>query len=87
MQIITIKTEELIFLAVPLIRGIYKGGDDIYGQHVLGVIFSFGGSRDADEDGVSDRIDKCPDTPKGVEVDALGCPIDSDNDGVPDYLD
>jgi len=65
----------------------YKGGDDIYGQHVLGVIFSFGGSRDADGDGVSDRIDKCPDTPKGVAVDALGCPIDSDNDGVPDYLD
>ncbi len=42
---------------------------------------------DADGDGVPDHLDKCPDTPKGVEVDAVGCPIDSDGDGVPDYLD
>ena len=26
-------------------------------------------------------------TPKGVNVDDRGCPIDSDNDNVPDYLD
>ncbi len=32
-------------------------------------------------------MDKCPDTPKGVSVDAAGCPLDSDGDGVPDYLD
>ena len=42
---------------------------------------------DGDGDGVPDHIDECPDTPKGVEVDAVGCPIDSDGDGVPDYLD
>ena len=42
---------------------------------------------DADGDGVPDHLDTCPDTPKGVEVDAEGCPIDSDGDGVPDYLD
>jgi OOP family OmpA-OmpF porin len=42
---------------------------------------------DADGDGVPDHLDECPDTPKGVEVDATGCPIDSDGDGVPDYLD
>jgi OOP family OmpA-OmpF porin len=42
---------------------------------------------DADGDGVPDHLDKCPDTPKGVEVDAVGCPIDSDGDRVPDYLD
>jgi OOP family OmpA-OmpF porin len=42
---------------------------------------------DADGDGVPDHLDECPDTPKGVEVDAVGCPIDSDGDGVPDYLD
>ena len=34
-----------------------------------------------------DYLDKCPGTPKGVAVDATGCPIDSDGDGVPDYLD
>ena len=43
--------------------------------------------RDSDGDGVPDYLDKCPNTPKGVKVDANGCPIDSDGDGVPDDLD
>ena len=43
--------------------------------------------RDKDKDGVWDKLDMCPDTPRGVEVDSVGCPIDSDHDGVPDYLD
>jgi OOP family OmpA-OmpF porin len=30
--------------------------------------------KDSDGDGVPDCIDKCPDTPKGVKVDANGCP-------------
>ena len=42
---------------------------------------------DDDGDGVANHLDKCPDTPKGVKVDAEGCPLDSDGDGVPDYLD
>jgi OOP family OmpA-OmpF porin len=42
---------------------------------------------DSDGDGVYDNLDRCPDTPKGVKVDAQGCPIDSDGDGVYDYLD
>lgn len=42
---------------------------------------------DSDGDGVADSKDKCPGTPKGVKVDAVGCPLDSDGDGVPDYLD
>ena len=29
----------------------------------------------------------CHGTPKGVKVDEKGCPLDSDGDGVPDYLD
>lgn len=29
---------------------------------------------DADKDGVTDDLDKCPDTPAGVAVDASGCP-------------
>jgi outer membrane protein OmpA-like peptidoglycan-associated protein/outer membrane protein W len=32
-------------------------------------------------------IPACPNTPQGVPVDAKGCPLDSDHDGVPDYLD
>ena len=43
--------------------------------------------RDRDRDGVWDKIDMCPDTPRGVQVDSVGCPLDEDHDGVPDYLD
>ncbi len=44
---------------------------------------------DSDGDGVPDGKDQCPDTPAGVEVDAVGCPIgmDSDGDGVLDSSD
>jgi OOP family OmpA-OmpF porin len=55
---------------------------------------------DSDNDGVPDNYDyrndftkapyydKCPtSTPKGVKVDDWGCPLDADQDGVPDYLD
>jgi outer membrane protein OmpA-like peptidoglycan-associated protein len=43
--------------------------------------------RDADNDGVADKNDKCPNTPAGVAVDKTGCPLDKDLDGVPDYRD
>ncbi len=42
---------------------------------------------DSDHDGVKDIEDACPETPDGVKVDARGCPIDDDGDGVPNYLD
>ncbi len=42
---------------------------------------------DSDGDGVPDLMDDCPATPKGVKVNAKGCPLDSDGDGIPDYLD
>ncbi|MBW1711492.1 MAG: VWA domain-containing protein [Deltaproteobacteria bacterium] len=42
---------------------------------------------DSDGDGVTDDLDRCPNTPKEVTVDTKGCPLDSDGDGVPDYLD
>ena len=43
--------------------------------------------RDKDHDGVWDKLDMCPNTPRGVVVDSVGCPLDEDKDGVPDYLD
>jgi OOP family OmpA-OmpF porin len=42
---------------------------------------------DSDGDGVPDVKDRCPNTPRGVKVDASGCPLDSDGDGVPDVKD
>jgi OOP family OmpA-OmpF porin len=42
---------------------------------------------DSDGDGVVDEMDQCPNTPRGITVNARGCPPDSDGDGVPDYLD
>jgi outer membrane protein OmpA-like peptidoglycan-associated protein len=51
-------------------------------------IYAFGGPpRDADLDGVGDRTDRCPDTPRGAVVDPGGCPLDSDQDRVFDGLD
>ena len=67
--------------------GIVKNSNDFFLLHSVGLTFNFGQKSDADGDGIADRLDKCPDTPVGVVVDANGCPIDADGDGVPDYLD
>jgi len=56
-------------------------------EFAIGVNFVFGNRKDADKDGVIDRKDKCPETPFGVFVDRIGCPVDTDGDSVPDYLD
>lgn len=42
---------------------------------------------DSDRDGVFDRLDKCPATPRGSKVDRDGCPVDSDGDRVLDFKD
>ena len=53
-----------------------------------GLTFAIGATpRDTDADGVPDKKDKCPDTPKGAKVDASGCPLDTDGDKVFDGLD
>ncbi len=43
--------------------------------------------KDSDNDGVIDKFDEDPETPEGVRVNSKGVPIDTDYDGVPDYLD
>jgi len=42
---------------------------------------------DEDNDGWPDAMDECPATPLGVVTDSAGCPLDSDDDGIYDYLD
>jgi len=80
------------YLEAAYIRGIKATSKDVTETENIwkvtaGVEFDFGKVKDADMDGVSDKKDKCPDTPTGVAVDANGCPIDTDVDGVADYLD
>jgi OOP family OmpA-OmpF porin len=55
----------------------------------VGVLWAFGGGAPPDEDGdgVPDRRDKCPGTPRGAIVDENGCPLDGDGDGVFDGID
>lgn len=64
-----------------------KSVTDNFWKMTLGIELDFGKVKDADMDGVSDKKDKCPDTPAGVAVDVNGCPVDTDGDGVPDYQD
>ncbi len=63
------------------------GVNDGYLFHMVGLTFNFGTKKDADHDGVADRLDKCDNTPLHVAVDKNGCPLDRDKDGVPDYQD
>ncbi|MBD2769911.1 OmpA family protein [Hymenobacter sp. BT664] len=73
------------------IDNLYGSPDDkLYDRfllHQAGITVALGQTKDTDGDGVSDKKDKCPGTPKGVAVDPNGCPLDKDADGVPDYQD
>ena len=42
---------------------------------------------DSDGDSIVDHIDICAKTPPNTEVDAFGCPVDDDVDGVPNSFD
>ena len=67
-----------------------NANDKLYDRfllHQAGVTIALGKMKDEDGDGVSDKKDKCPATPKGVAVDPNGCPLDKDGDGVADYQD
>ena len=59
----------------------------IDGDYYVDVDFNALENEDSDGDLIIDLEDYCPKTPKGVKVDASGCPLDSDNDGIPDYID
>ena len=55
--------------------GAWAGGGALFGAGMAAAYCWVHGDGDADGDGVPDSRDKCPDTPKGVKVDAAGCPI------------
>ena len=61
----------------------HGGGDEVDNNFIVtaGLYWQFGGPApppppplDSDGDGIPDLRDKCPDTPLGVMVDAVGCP-------------
>ncbi len=62
----------------------------------LGVQVAFGEAQrkrksrklvDSDFDGITDDLDQCPDTRRGLTVDGSGCLPDGDNDGIADVGD
>ena len=56
-------------------------------EWTFGASLFLGGAKDSDHDGVVDSRDACPQTPRGVDVDATGCAFDYDGDGVAAYAD
>ncbi len=75
--------DKYLYVNASLSYNFGKKSDGVYKS----VDFSALENEDSDGDGVKDKYDLCPGTPKGVKVDKNGCPLDSDGDGVPDYLD
>ena len=61
--------------------------DTLPDDYFDGIDFLAIDNADSDGDGVKDLIDKCHGTPKDVQVDTFGCPLDDDKDGVPNYAD
>jgi outer membrane protein OmpA-like peptidoglycan-associated protein len=56
--------------------------------HTIGLTYNLGKVVDTDGDGVSDKRDKCPNTPSGDLVNPTnGCSIDTDKDGIADNKD
>lgn len=87
-----ISSATALYLEAGYINGIEatrygKSVTDNIWKATAGIEFDLGKTKDSDMDGVSDKKDKCPETPAGVAVDETGCPIDSDGDGVADYQD
>ncbi len=78
-------------------RGIYTPQtNSTFGQKATHLVGSAGfaffqpdaaPAADADHDGVGDKRDACPDTPRGATVDNRGCPADADSDGVLNGID
>ncbi len=76
------------FIPSPLNAGLAGIENWNYGLQA-GLSLQLGGRAappDADRDGIADRLDRCPATPRGERVDATGCPLprDADGDGILD---
>ena len=63
------------------------GGGGGFGAMVDPRILEEPNGEDSDGDSIVDHIDICAKTPPNTEVDAFGCPVDDDVDGVPNSFD
>ena len=61
-----------------------NGHNEQFASHTIGFVFSFGGNKDRDKDGVLNKVDLCPDLAGIAEL--AGCP-DTDGDGIADKDD
>ena len=66
---------------------LYTSCDEAVSKAVAGMFMKERIIVDTDVDMIPDSRDECPQTPQGVAVDKVGCPLDGDRDEVPDYLD
>lgn len=71
-------TNEYLHLLIGECEDALEGDETIGGGNGGG-----NGNDDLDNDGVTNDIDQCPNTPEGAIVNAVGCP-DSDGDGIYD---
>lgn len=65
---------------------------DIMFKNMVGITYRIERkkNKDSDQDGVTDEVDKCPETPKGETVNLEGCSesqLDNDADGIVNILD
>lgn len=79
--------DKYLFSYFSITYNITKAPKDSKSNDKSNVDFASIDKSDTDGDKVNDDADLCPGTPKGVKVDAKGCPLDTDEDGVPDYSD
>jgi outer membrane protein OmpA-like peptidoglycan-associated protein len=79
--------ERFVFPGIDIADGIEGKYADQMLMHTIGIGFGLFSWKDSDGDLIPDKHDKCPETPKIAAVDERGCPVDTDADGVPDYID
>lgn len=73
------KSDNFLFSSVSLRFDLFKPQEDVDWKALL--------AEDADNDGIIDLLDDSSGTPMNNMVDSKGKPIDTDDDGIPDYRD
>lgn len=83
-------TDKFMFTYISLHYNIIrppKGLDTLGEDWFKDVDFLALDTEDSDGDGIMDLYDACAGTPSGAPIDEVGCPKDTDADGVADYQD